>query len=181
MDDEHLQLIRAAKAGDIEAFTRLVRSYQDFLFRTAFAIVHDYSEAQDIVQEAFVKAFVSLRTLKDAKAFASWITTIATRIAIDSVRRRPKIDWYTDAVDTLTSPLVKSDLRIDLFNAMAQLTPEHRVIVVLREVQGFDYQEIANILNIPIGTVRSRLHTARMQLRDRLHHHVEKGESDGLP
>jgi RNA polymerase sigma-70 factor, ECF subfamily len=179
--ENHLQLIRAARAGDKEAFTHLVHAYKGHLFRTALAIVRDYGEAEDVVQEAFVKAFLSLTTLKDERAFPSWLSTIATRIALDAVRKRQtKVGSYNDDVanlDALTARTARtsnSDLRLDLFEAMSKLSPEHRAVIALRELQGFDYQEIANILDIPLGTVRSRLHTARMQLRNLLHGHVER-------
>lgn len=180
MNDDHLQHIRAAKAGDKEAFTHLVRSYKDFLFRSAFAIVRDYGDAEDVVQDSFVKAFLSIHTLKDERAFASWISTITTRIALDIVRRKSKIGEYNDSSpnpETVATPSAKSDLKLDIEDALFQLSPEHRTVIALREVQGFDYQEIANILEIPIGTVRSRLSSARMQLRKRLYPDDEKGRS----
>jgi RNA polymerase sigma-70 factor (ECF subfamily) len=178
LHDNHLQLIRAARAGDKEAFTHLVHAYKGHLFRTALAIVRDYGEAEDVVQEAFVKAFLSLSTLKDERAFPSWLSTIATRIALDAVRKRQlKVASYNDDVaklDALTARTSNSDLRLDLLEAMLKLSPEHRAVIALRELQGFDYQEIANILDIPLGTVRSRLHTARMQLRNLLQGHGER-------
>ncbi len=179
LSDDHLHLVRAAKAGDKEAFTHLVRLYKNFLFRTAFAIVRDHGEAEDVVQESFVKAFLSLLTLKDERAFPSWITTITSRIALDTVRRRrTNVDAF--GVPIPNPELVPAhpstpDLRLDISEAMSRLSPEHRAVVILREVQGFDYKEIADFLEVPIGTVRSRLHIARMQLRNLLHTNGERG------
>lgn len=176
LDDNHLRQIQAAKAGNREAFAQLVRSYKDFVYRTAYAILHDGAEAEDVVQESFVKAFLSLRSLRDERAFPSWISTIATRIALDIVKRR-QVSWApVSNSERLPAPSVNSDLRLDMEAALAQLSPEHRAVLVLREVQGFDYREIADILGIPIGTVRSRLHTARMQLRLRLLPPEQRGE-----
>ncbi|WP_029419923.1 RNA polymerase sigma factor [Alicyclobacillus macrosporangiidus] len=180
MNDEHWQWIRAAQAGDQEAFAHLVHSYKDYLFRTAYAILRDHGEAEDVVQEAFVKAFLSLSGLKDERAFPTWITTITTRLALDSIRRRrPDVSLGdSEAVphrDRGAVPASVAELRLDLAAALAKLSPEHRAVIALREIQGFDYREIAEILGIPIGTVRSRLHTARMQLRNLLSAHEERG------
>ncbi len=172
MNDDPLQTIRDAKAGDTKAFTQIVRSYKDFLFRSAFAIVRDYVDAEDVVQEAFVKAFLSFHTLKEERAFASWISTITTRIALDTVRRKSKVGEFHASgqnPETIAAPSSQSHVKLDIEDALSQLSPEHRTVIALREVQGFDYQEIANILEIPIGTVRSRLSSARMQLRKRLY------------
>jgi RNA polymerase sigma-70 factor (ECF subfamily) len=179
LHDDHRQWIRAAQAGDKEAFTRLVRSYKDYLVRTAYTIVRDRGEAEDVVQEAFVKAFLSLTGLKDERAFPTWIATITTRLALDSIRRRrPDVSLsVSEAVpyrDRGAAPASAAELRMDLAAALAKLSPEHRAVIALREIQGFDYREIADILGIPIGTVRSRLHTARMQLRNLLSSH-ERG------
>ncbi|WP_290588487.1 sigma-70 family RNA polymerase sigma factor [Alicyclobacillus sp.] len=180
MNDEQRAWIRAARFGDPEAFARLVESYKDHLFRTAYAIVRDRGEAEDVVQEAFVKAYLTLPGLKDERAFSAWITTITTRLALDWIRRRRpnvRLEDSDAAVQTdhRAMPAMKAELRIDLADALAKLSPEHRTVIALREIQGFDYQEMADILGIPIGTVRSRLHHARLQLRRLLSSHEERG------
>jgi RNA polymerase sigma-70 factor (ECF subfamily) len=88
LDLDHLQYVRAARAGDQEAFTRLVHAYKDQVFRTAWVIVQDHAEAEDVVQEAFVKAYLSLRTLRDDRASPEWLSKMTTRHALDAVCKR---------------------------------------------------------------------------------------------
>jgi RNA polymerase sigma-70 factor (ECF subfamily) len=181
VEQEDLQLIREARKGSREAFTLLVRNYKDFVYRTAYGIVQNHMDAEDIVQESFVKAFRSFRQLKDDFAFPSWISTITTRISFDFLKKRKSniVPYESEAysIQAKDTGTEQTALRLSITQALSRLSDEHRTIIVLREVQGFDYQEIADILGIPIGTVRSRLHAARMQMRKLL---SEKEDGDVL-
>lgn len=181
MNEEQLQWVQAAKAGNHDAFARLIRAYQDAVYRTAYAIVRDRADAEDVAQETFVRAYVSLRRLREERAFPKWIATIATRLALDAVRRKPSglaaLDEPLSSIPEPTpSAALSPDFRLDFSAALSQLSPEHRAVIALRELQGFDYQEMADILGVPIGTVRSRLHHARQQLRHLLYPYGERGE-----
>lgn len=178
MNDD-AQLIDETLAGHSTAFGHLVRKYQDRLYNTVVHVVGNAEDARDIVQEAFVQAFVKLDTFRGSSAFYTWLYRIAFNLAITHRRRRrPTLSVEqvrktsgTEPMDTDDSPadkLVREERCEQVRQAMDKLTREHRMVLVLREVDGCCYETISEILELPVGTVRSRLHRARLQLRDQL-------------
>ena len=168
MDEEQLRLVSAAKHGDKDAFASLVRAYKDYVFRIAYGIVMNRAEAEDVAQEVFVKAYVQLRNLRDSRSFPSWIATIAARRALDAAKQKqrwPLIPMDENILSTQTDDIAHADRRMVIHQLLSQLNPIHRAVLVLREIYGYDYDEMAKMLGIPIGTVRSRLNIARTQLR----------------
>ncbi|HET6881876.1 MAG TPA: sigma-70 family RNA polymerase sigma factor [Pirellulales bacterium] len=176
MDDK--QLIEAALAGNSAAFGDLVRKYQDRLYNTMCHLLGSPEDAKDVVQDAFVKAFVKLESFQSASGFYTWLYRIAFNTAMSSQRRRrptQSIDLRHDGgqepLDAGAAPgdrLEREELAEQVRGALETLTEEHRTVLVLRDVDGCDYEAMANILDIPVGTVRSRLHRARLQLREQL-------------
>jgi RNA polymerase sigma-70 factor (ECF subfamily) len=173
------QLIDEALAGNSASFGQLVRRYQDRLYNTMFHVVHCAEEAQDVVQEAFVQAFVKLDTFQRNSAFYTWLYRIAFNTAVSRKRRhRPMASVEqsrqaagTEPIDGREAPherLEQEERVKQVRAALAALSEEHRAILVLREMEGCDYETIAAMLDLPVGTVRSRLHRARLQLRDQL-------------
>lgn len=171
--------IDAALAGDAEAFGRLVLKYQDRLYNSLLRYTGSREDAQDYAQEAFVQAFVKLNTFKRNSAFFTWLYRIAFNQAASGARKRRErtsLDSLTESgAPQPTDPQVQAQQgmidqeRAKLVHlAISELADEHRQIVVLREFDGFDYQQIAEVLQIPVGTVRSRLFRARMQMKQRL-------------
>jgi RNA polymerase sigma-70 factor (ECF subfamily) len=142
-------------------------------------IVGCRSEAEDVVQDAFVQAFINLKTFKHNSKFYTWLYRIAFNVSI-SRRRRRRVeisieqhreisgDEPLDYRDSPTHPLELHERREKLEQALRQLTEEHRSIIILRHMEEFSYEEIADILDISVGTVRSRLHRARAQLLEAL-------------
>jgi len=176
-DDD--RLISATLAGDAAAFGQLVCKYQDRLYNTLAHIVGSAEDAQDLVQEAFLQAFTKLETFRGRSAFYTWLYRIAFNLAISHKRRRrPAISVEQEReqcghepIDNQQRPedgLLQKE-RADLVrDGLAALKEEHRTILVLREMEGCCYESIADILEMPVGTVRSRLHRARSQLREQL-------------
>lgn len=173
------QLIEQALAGHSEAFGRLALKYQDRLFNTVFHVVGHAEDARDIVQEAMVQAFLKLASFGGRSAFYTWLYRIAFNVAITHRRRRrptASIDHARetrnmeppDDADNPAETLERKEQCRQVRQAIARLTDEHRAVLVLREIDGCDYDAISEILDLPIGTVRSRLHRARLQLRDEL-------------
>jgi RNA polymerase sigma-70 factor (ECF subfamily) len=173
------QLIDEALRGDAESFGELVRKYQDRLFNTVLHVAGRREEAEDVVQEAFVQAFLKLDSFHRESAFYTWLYRIAFNIAISRRRRRKgetSIDQQREAagvepLDDAEAPeerLLREERAEQLSGALKRLSDEHRAILVLREMEGCCYETIAEILDLPVGTVRSRLHRARLQLRDEL-------------
>lgn len=168
MNQDDINLIRAAKRGHVNAFTDLVRNYHAFVYRTAYGVLQNQSDAEDVTQETFIKVHQSLKGLRDERTFPTWIARIAIRTALDVLNHHKRHAWTPLEADVVGHhPAVDpdADIRLDLEHAFKQLDEEHRMILTLREVQGFQYEELAQILEIPIGTVRSRLHNARHRLR----------------
>lgn len=178
MNDDD-QLIDQTLAGHSAAFGQLVLKYQDRLYNTIVHVAGNAEDARDVVQDAFVQAFVKLDTFKHSSAFYTWLYRIAFNVAASRRRRkRPaaSVEHFRETsgnepMDCENDPSenVERDERCrQVRQAIDRLGEEHRAVVVLREIDGCCYETIAEILDLPIGTVRSRLHRARLQLREEL-------------
>jgi RNA polymerase sigma-70 factor (ECF subfamily) len=173
------QLIETTLAGQSTAFGELVTRYQDRLYNAVVHITGSTEDARDVVQDAFVQAFVKLNTFRGNSAFYTWLYRIAMNLAISHCRRRrPTVSIEgsreatgSDPVDHSDGPtagLEQNDRVTQVRQALASLSDEHRTVLVLREMEECSYENIAEMLDLPIGTVRSRLHRARLQLKDEL-------------
>lgn len=172
-------LIEATLAGDTAAFGQLVGKYQDRLYNSLTRVLGSAEDARDIVQDAFVQAFLKLSSFRGSSAFYTWLYRIAFNLAMSHARKqrpttsldRMKAGYGDEPVDGQPAPdaRITQRERVDMVHAaLAELSVEYRQILVLRELEGCRYDEIAEILELPAGTVRSRLFRARLQLRDRL-------------
>jgi RNA polymerase sigma-70 factor, ECF subfamily len=177
--NDDAQLIEKTLNGQPEAFGQLVLKYQDRLYNTVFHVVGHAEDARDIVQEAFVQAFLKLESFQQHSAFYTWLYRIAFNTAISQRRRRrptASLDCSKEACqmepqDDADSPievLEQKERCLQVREAIGQLDEEYRAVLVLREIDGCCYETIAEVLDLPVGTVRSRLHRARLQLRERL-------------
>jgi RNA polymerase sigma-70 factor (ECF subfamily) len=169
------ELIQQILAGDGKQFSILVNRHQRSIFSTVFGMLGNKQDAEDVTQEAFVTAFRKLETFEGRSTFLTWLRRIAFNLAIDLRRRRKSRASMTQvavaeeivsakessAADTLITKETVSTVR----RAINSLPDEQRVVIVLRDLQDLDYSEIAELLSIPIGTVRSRLHRARLELK----------------
>lgn len=163
--------------GQTAAFEHLVRKYQDRLFNTVLYLAGHAEDARDIVQETLVQAFLKLDTFEQRSRFYTWLYRIAFNLAISHRRRQrptrsldaPQKDGRNPEPPTAApTPAEQVEARErcqQVRQAIAQLDQEHRAVLLLREIDGCDYETIAAILEVPLGTVRSRLHRARTQLR----------------
>ena len=173
-------LVSQAARGDRQAFCTLVRVYQDRLFNVCLRIVGDRQTAEDLTQEAFMKAHDSMVRFDGRAAFYTWLYRIAVNLCLSERRSRRTLRLLVneDGVGAqqaaaIPSPMERADLREQhslVLAALADLEEEYRVVVVLRDIDSLDYSEIAEILGVPTGTVKSRLHRGRMALRERLKH-----------
>jgi RNA polymerase sigma-70 factor (ECF subfamily) len=180
-------LIAATLAGDTAAFGRLVQTYQDRLYNSLLRVTGSAEDAGDIVQDALVQAYLKLDSFRGKSAFYTWLYRIAFNLAMSRARREHKAvsldgmkaNLGAEPVDGQPAPDAGLERReqVEMVHAaLAELSSEYRTILVLREIDGCRYDEIAEILEMPVGTVRSRLFRARMQLREHLapRLHVEK-------
>ena len=176
------RLIDECLKGRTAAYGELVRHYQDRLFNAVFRLLDHPEDAQDVVQEAFISAYQSLGSFKGDSLFFTWLYRIAMNAAI-SHRRKQKVavsletgsknELVIDPVDqsVQNQPGDRIEQKEDetrLTEALNRLSPEHKAVLILKDIEGQKYEEIADILAVPVGTVRSRLHRARLELRDLL-------------
>jgi RNA polymerase sigma-70 factor (ECF subfamily) len=175
-DDQNL--IRCTLAGQQEAFGQLVCKYQDRLYNGLVQILRSEADAEDAVQDAFVLAFTKLDSFQGKSAFFTWLYRIGYNVAISRIRRRKQtvslsgdgerqFDFESDGPAPADRMEQDEDSR-QLTAALDRLSDDHRSILVLREMEEMDYDAISEVLDLPIGTVRSRLHRARSALREEL-------------
>jgi RNA polymerase sigma-70 factor, ECF subfamily len=171
---QDLELTRRAQAGDTEAFGELVTKYRTKIFAMVCCIVGNEHDAWDLSQEAFLEAWRSIDRFVGRSSFNTWLYSITVNLTIDSLRRKGRSQEValSDAIPSfLSGPGVnyeRAEIRGQVGAALAQLSPEHRAVVVLRELQDMQYHEIAEVLNLSLGTVMSRLFYARKKLRSLL-------------
>ncbi len=192
MSDEDRWLIAECLGGRREAFGELVSRYQARLFNAALRLVHSYDDAADVVQDAFLSAFQSLHTFKGDAEFFTWLYRIAFNTAVSLKRKkRPALSLEASVGETGIDPddpseyvkpgvaLERTEDEQQLSLAIARLSPEHRQVLLLKDIDGLKYEDIAELLAVPIGTIRSRLHRARLELRDLLVPEDERREGQG--
>jgi RNA polymerase sigma-70 factor (ECF subfamily) len=177
--------VEQALRGELDAFNRLVELYQDYLFAMTMRVVNDREAAADAVQEAFFSAYRNLSRFR-GDSFKSWLTRIAINAATDILRLRkrrpadPFPEWEDEDWQPPTDPsqgperiAIQRARGTALSEALAQITDDQRRAIVLFDVEGFDYQEIAEMTGVSLGTVKSRIHRGRLALRDLLSGRME--------
>lgn len=178
-------LITAASKGDLDAFNRLVLSYQNLAYQHAYSLVRDPAQAEDVAQESFIKAFQGLNAFRGG-SFRGWLLKIVTNSAYDVLRRTqrhptqplaPEDDngeelesahWLADPAASVQSAVEQKELSEEIRALMEQLPHAYRMVLTLVDLYEFDYAEAAETLRIPIGTVKSRLARARIQMKEKL-------------
>lgn len=182
MSADDQRLIAASRTGDPAAFGELVRRYQDRLYRTVARILDNPEDARDVVQDSFLHAYQALDSFKGDALFFTWLYRIAVNAAI-SLRRKKKAVLSIHAArhgEGAAEPhdrseacrpgyaLEQAEQEQRLRRALGRLSPEHRAVLVMKDMEGQKYEAMAEALGVPVGTIRSRLHRARMELRDLL-------------
>ena len=176
-------LIQAARTGDLDAFNRLVLAYQDLVYNQAFRMMGDAESAEDASQEAFISAHRSLHSYRGG-SFRGWLLRIVTNACYDELRRRKRrptvplepVDaneeelespaWLADQAETPEESAVRAELDRAIRRCLEALPDEFRAMVVLVDLQGFDYDDAAQVVGSPVGTVKSRLSRARVRMKD---------------
>ncbi|MEW4489060.1 sigma-70 family RNA polymerase sigma factor [Thalassoglobus sp. JC818] len=178
---DDLRLVEATLAGNTEAYGELVNRYQDRLFSALVHMLGSIHDARDVAQEAFLSAFEKLSTFRKEASFYSWLFRIAYNAAITNRRKLKRraatsleakqdslgFEIVDDHPDANPDHQMESEERVRQVRiALEQLSCDYRDVIVMKEMEGMRYDEIASILNCPVGTVRSRIHRARNDLRD---------------
>lgn len=171
------ELVLAARRGDDSAFEELVRAYEKKVYHLALRMCLDQEDAFEIAQEAFLSAWRGLKFFRGDSSFSTWLYRLTSNAAIDYLRRKrrqgegPSLDdeeTFIDPPDPGPSPQRRAEnreLREALDRGLRELSPEHRQVLLLRELQGLSYEEIAGALDLDLGTVKSRIARARDKLR----------------
>jgi len=179
---EEMELVQRARRGDLGAYDDLVRRYQERIYATIYHMTANHEDANDLAQEAFIKAFQALKSFKGGSSFYTWVYRIAVNKTINFLKQRKnKSQMSLDDLDfnaehdpdlvalisdkTPRREVGLSELQEKLNAALQRLSEPHRLVVTLHDVQGLSHEEIAKIMDCNIGTVRSRLFYARQQLQ----------------
>ena len=178
-------LIRKAKQGDMLAFEELILKHEKIVYNLALRMMNHSEDAQDIAQEVFLKAYRSLANFDERSAFSTWLYRITHNTCIDEMRKRKGKQTYSleeelenedgsmqrqvaDAGATPEESLLRAEQKSEILQALDTLSEEHKAAVVLRDVKGLSYEEIAEILELSLGTVKSRINRARNQLKSEI-------------
>lgn len=186
---EDLDLVEQSRQGDVAAYGRLVTKYQDRVFNTCMRLCGNRADAEDCTQEAFLKALRAIHSFEGQSQFSTWVFRIAVNVVLSAKRQsrsRPTVSMdslprHREAGEAASLAALmasaeqgpeervdREDTMAEVQRALGSLDVEHRTVIVLRDMESFDYAEIADILGVPKGTVKSRLHRARMALREKL-------------
>ena len=181
--DEDLALVQRVQTGDMAAFDALTRKYRERIYSIVYNITSNREDAADLTQDAFVRAFTSISSFKGKSSFFTWLYRIAVNTALTHIKRNRLRHFFSfdnineelapsEIVDTLTQKGAGGDratqlgeLQEKLNEALQKLSPKHRTVVILFEIEGLNHLEIAEIMHTSEGTVRSRLHYAKQQLQ----------------
>ncbi len=178
---EDLQIVAQVLGGNTGAFSALVQRHQERVYHTVYSLVGDLDEADDLAQEAFLKAFRALRRFRGQSLFSTWLHRIAVNCCLDHLKSKHRRSFVSldeqrenwDALRIWQGRSKDADARVEqrelqeiLERALNNLSEEYRVTFVLREIEGLAYEEIATLLNCSIGTVKSRLFRGRTKLRE---------------
>jgi RNA polymerase sigma-70 factor (ECF subfamily) len=181
-EPDDVALVRQAQEGDLSAFDQLVRRYQDRIYGTVYHMTSNHEDANDLAQEAFIKAFHALPSFKGDSSFFTWVYRIAVNKTINFLKQRRNrghmslndldvnVENDPDLVALVSDRTPRretglAELQEKLNAAMQKLSEEHRMVVTLHDIQGMPHEEIGRIMNCNVGTVRSRLFYARQQLQ----------------
>lgn len=181
LQHEEVALIEKAKNGDVESFELLINVYQKKAFNIAYRMLGNLEDANDVTQEALVKVYRSIHNFKGNSSFSTWLYSIVNNACIDFIRKNRKVNLLYidkeygetnykieigDEINTPESLFEKNEIKQMVHDAINQLNYEQRNIIILRDIQGFSYQEIAEMINVSLGTVKSRINRARSSLKD---------------
>jgi len=183
-------LVKRARRGDLHAYDELVKRYQERIYATIYHMTSNHEDANDLAQEAFIKAYSALKSFKGGSSFYTWLYRIAVNKTINFLKQRKNkyhlslndIDFNAEhdpdlmaliSDKTPTRDVGLSELQKKLNEALLKLSEPHRMVVVLHDVQGQSHDEIAEIMGCNIGTVRSRLFYARQQLQGHLAEYIK--------
>jgi RNA polymerase sigma factor (sigma-70 family) len=180
-----MSLIQEAVQGDLDAFNQLVMAYQSLAYNHAYALLGDQATAEDATQDSFIRAFQNLGSFRGG-SFRAWLLKIVTNMSYDFMRRKKRhpteplfpedeygeeiesATWLADPSPSIEATVEQKEFSDGIYQILDELPDAYRTVITLVDLYGLDYSEAANILKVPIGTVKSRLARARLQMKEKL-------------
>ena len=184
------QLIQLVREGDLSAWGELIRIHQDRLYNSIVRVVGHPDRARDVVQDTFIQAIENISRFDGKSQFFTWLYRIAfnramsmyrkhkSEVSLEVARENAGDETMADSQDQPEDRVLQSELVEEVHQAIEQLSAEHRAVIVLREIEGCEYEQIAEILEVSLGTVRSRLHRARSEMRRLLRGYFDQRTQD---
>ncbi len=176
MEEISREIITRASQGDLGCFEQIYKRFCGFVFNVALRIVNNSADAQEVTQDVFMNVYHNMGNFQFRSSFKTWVYRIAVNVSINSYRRNSRFQRsrvsFDDVAETLpvlgssADGAINNDAKLQLGALLDKLAPEFKVCLILREIDGLSYQEIASVLSIPVNTVRSRLSRARQSLLD---------------
>ena len=183
-------LIQLVREGDLSAWGELIQIHQDRLYNSIVRVVGHPDRARDVVQDAFIQAIEKISRFDGKSQYFTWLYRIAfnramsmyrkhkSEVSLEVARENAGDETMADAQDQPEDRILRSELVEEVHQALEQLSAEHRAVIVLREIEGCEYEQMAEILEISLGTVRSRLHRARSEMRRLLRGYFDQRTQD---
>lgn len=179
------ELVALAKRGDMDAFEALILQHEKIVYNIAFRMMDGGEDVKDMAQEVFLKVYRNLERFDGKSAFSTWIYRIAVNTCIDEIRKRKGKQTYSldaelededgnykkqfaDEGGRPEEEMLQKELRGEVLAALETLSPEHKAAVILRDIRGYSYEEIAEMMQMPLGTVKSRISRGRAQLKEEI-------------
>ena len=180
MEDEK-KLVLQSKSGDLQSFERLIKAYQKMAYNVAYRIMGNEEDAKDMTQEALIKVYRNIKGFRMDSSFSTWLYRIVMNTCKDELRKKKmkviSIDqpiqtgdgqMQMEIEDTSLHPdeiLVSKETQTEVHDALQEVSEKNRVVVVLRDIKGFSYSEISDVLEVPVGTIKSRINRGRQELK----------------
>lgn len=194
-DTSNVLLIKKAKDGDMRAFEELILLNEKMVFNVVLRMINNPEDAKDISQEVFIKVYKSLNNFNEKSAFSTWIYRVAVNTCIDEIRKRKKVNiisideetengdcaiqkQYADTSETPEERFIQNEDKNQILNAVNELSNDHKTMIVLRDLHGLSYNEISEITGNTLGTVKSKIARARLQLKNMLTKKKEQNTSN---
>lgn len=179
------ELVALAKQGDMDAFEALILQHEKIVYNIAFRMMDGGEDVKDMAQEVFLKVYRNLDRFDGKSTFSTWIYRIAVNTCIDEIRKRKGKQTYSldaelededgnykkqfaDEGGRPEEEMLQKELRAEVLAALETLSPEHKAAVILRDIRGYSYEEIAEMMQMPLGTVKSRISRGRAQLKEEI-------------
>lgn len=190
-------LVAKSKKGNLDAFEELISAYERKAYNIAYRMMGNEEDAKDMAQEAFIKIYKSIQNFREESSFSTWLYRIVTNVCLDELRKRKKdklvpleLSIETEKGTAIVELSAERETPEDIYervekrhliqNTISSLGEDYKTVIILRDIQGFGYEEIATMLNCSLGTIKSRINRARNLLKEKLRYQLELYEKKSV-